>query len=82
MVSVQVAKARRPFLRWKRAARREEGARGERPAAFRAVPRGGQCTMEVCGWRTPEAVRKKALAVPKFRFMSSRTGRWLASSVM
>jgi len=39
-------------------------------------------TIDVCGLRVPLMPVSRALAVPKRRFISRRTGRWLASSVM
>lgn len=43
---------------------------------------GGYLMIDVCGLRTPLASVRKALALPKRRYMSSRTGRWFLSSVM
>lgn len=37
--------------------------------------------MEVSGWRFPFISRRNALAEPKFRYKSRRTGKWFLSSV-
>lgn len=57
---------------------------GNKGYEIRLSPKGGGyflLMMEVSGYLLPLMLVRKALAEPKFKYISRRTGRWLRSSV-